>query len=53
MRFVPADGGSTRVELEHRLLENMGAAAEGARATFDSEQGWSGVLASYAAAASD
>jgi uncharacterized protein YndB with AHSA1/START domain len=53
VRFLPADARSTRVELEHRLLENMGAAAEAARASFDSEQGWSGVLASYAAAASD
>jgi uncharacterized protein YndB with AHSA1/START domain len=48
VRFLAADAGSTRVELEHRLLENMGAAAEGARASFESEQGWGGVLASYA-----
>ena len=53
VRFRPADARSTRVELEHRLLENMGAAAEAARASFESEQGWSGVLASYAAAAAD
>ena len=53
VRFRPADASSTRVELEHRLLENMGAAAEAARASFESEQGWSGVLASYAAAAAD
>jgi uncharacterized protein YndB with AHSA1/START domain len=53
IRFVPAGADGTRVELEHRLLENMGAAAEAARASFDSEQGWLGVLASYAAATSD
>lgn len=53
VRFVPVDARSTHVELEHRPLENMGAAAEAARASFDSERGWSGVLASYAAAASD
>ena len=53
VRFRRADASSTRVELEHRLLENMGGAAEAARASFQFEQGWSGVLASYAAAAAD
>ena len=49
--FTP-DGAATRVELEHRLLENMGAAGEGARAMFDSEGGWGGLLAMFAAQAS-
>jgi uncharacterized protein YndB with AHSA1/START domain len=47
--FTP-EGAATRIELEHRLLENMGAAGEGARASFDSENGWGGLLALFAAA---
>ena len=30
------------------LLENMGAAAEAARSTFESEGGWSMILVGYA-----
>ena len=48
VRFVPLGAGSTRIELEHRLLDNMRAAAEAARASFDGDQGWSGILAAYA-----
>jgi uncharacterized protein YndB with AHSA1/START domain len=48
--FTP-DGQGTRVVLEHRLLENMGAAGEGARASFDSADGWSGLLGMFAAQA--
>lgn len=48
--FTP-DGAATRVELEHRRLENMGPASEGARASFDSDGGWSGLLAMFAAQA--
>lgn len=50
VKFVPTSDGGTRVELEHRLLENMGNAAEAARSTFDSEQGWKGILERYRAA---
>ena len=50
VRFVPAGEGLTRVELEHRRLENLGAAAEATRATFDSEHGWAGILGGYAEA---
>jgi uncharacterized protein YndB with AHSA1/START domain len=50
VRFVPVDDDGTRVELEHRLLENMGDTAEGARRTFDSENGWSGILERYRSA---
>jgi uncharacterized protein YndB with AHSA1/START domain len=50
--FTP-EGAATRVELEHRLLENMGAAGEGARAQFDSENGWGGLLALFAAQAAE
>ncbi len=48
--FTP-EGGGTRVNFEHRLLENMGAEGEGARATFDSEGGWTGLLQMFAAEA--
>lgn len=48
IQFIPAGRGETRVELEHRLLENLGAAAEGVRETFESEHGWAGILAGYA-----
>jgi len=34
----------TRVDLDHRGLENLGAAAERLRAAFDSDNGWAGVL---------
>jgi uncharacterized protein YndB with AHSA1/START domain len=45
-----AEGGATRVELEHRHLERMGEGAEGARASFDSPGGWGGLLEFFAAA---
>lgn len=48
--FTP-EGEGTRVNFEHRLLDNMGAAGEGARAAFDSEGGWSGLLQMFAAEA--
>jgi uncharacterized protein YndB with AHSA1/START domain len=47
IRFSEAGPGSTRVELEHRQLENMGDTAEATRQIFDSEQGWEGILQSY------
>jgi uncharacterized protein YndB with AHSA1/START domain len=47
--FAP-EGEATRVTLEHRLLENMGAEGEGARASFDSDGGWMGLLRLYAVA---
>jgi hypothetical protein len=47
VNFIPEAGG-TRVELEHRHLERMGDAAEGARAALDSPDGWSGLLSVYA-----
>ena len=43
-----AEGAATRVTLEHRLLENMGAAGEGARAMFDSDGGWGMLLGLFA-----
>jgi uncharacterized protein YndB with AHSA1/START domain len=47
--FTP-EGAGTRVTLEHRLLERMGEAAEQARAAFDSDGGWMGLLRLYAEA---
>lgn len=49
VRFVP-DGAGTRVELEHRGLGAYGARRDEMRAAFDSEGGWNGMLAAFAAA---
>jgi uncharacterized protein YndB with AHSA1/START domain len=49
--FTPEGEGATRVNFEHRFLENMGPAGEGARASFDSEGGWTGLLRMFAAEA--
>src|SRR4030095_11772015 len=44
-----ADGKHThRVELEHRHLDRYGARRDEMRGIFDSEGGWSGLLASFA-----
>lgn len=48
VRFVPIGDRETRVELEHRLLENMGDGAEGIREIFESDRGWAGLLVGYA-----
>jgi uncharacterized protein YndB with AHSA1/START domain len=45
--FTP-EGETTRVELEHRLLENMGAGGEGIRAMFESDGGWGTLLGLFA-----
>ncbi|MFI4934798.1 MAG: SRPBCC family protein [Caulobacterales bacterium] len=43
-----AEGGATRVDLEHRRLENIGEAAPALRTAIDGEGGWTGILKSYA-----
>jgi uncharacterized protein YndB with AHSA1/START domain len=43
-----SDSGGTRVELEHRHLERIGAAAEAVRQAIDSPGGWSGLLTAFA-----
>lgn len=48
--FKAVGNGETEVRLEHRKLENLGAAAEQAAGIFDSASGWSGSLARYAEA---
>ncbi|WP_235976825.1 hypothetical protein [Bradyrhizobium archetypum] len=50
VKFVPTENGGTRIELEHRLLENIGEKAESIRDRFESEHGWAGILGRYAAA---
>ena len=47
--FTP-DGDGTRVDLVHRDLDAFGPAAEQMRGVFDSEGGWGGLIAAYAAA---
>ena len=49
VRFVPLAGGGTRVDLEHRLLENMGPKAEETAVMLDSEGGWGGILLGFGA----
>ena len=52
IRFTALSQNSTRVELEHRLLENLGEGAEKTRQLFDTEPGWNTLLAAYGAEAS-
>lgn len=52
VRFVIVDATHTRVELKHRLLDRIGAAAEEMRGAFDSEGGWSGLLRRFSDRAS-
>ncbi|MGC2529314.1 MAG: SRPBCC family protein [Candidatus Acidiferrum sp.] len=44
VRFTPLAGGSTRVDLEHRHFERMGAGWESMRGLVDGEGGWGGLL---------
>ncbi|RWN54597.1 MULTISPECIES: SRPBCC domain-containing protein [Mesorhizobium] len=47
VKFSEAGENATRVELEHRQLENMGAAGEAVREIFESDRGWCGILQNY------
>ncbi len=49
IRFVPGDDGATRVEIEHRGWERLGAQGEGWRDR--NRGGWSTLLPHYVAAA--
>ncbi|MGB8472738.1 MAG: SRPBCC family protein [Candidatus Acidiferrum sp.] len=51
VRFTPLENGSTRVDLEHRHFERMGAGGESMRAMVNAEGGWSGLLQMFAAQA--
>jgi uncharacterized protein YndB with AHSA1/START domain len=46
VRFTK-EGSGTRVDLEHRMLENFGARAPEMKGIFDSEGGWNGLLAAF------
>lgn len=48
VRFTAEGGGTTRVDLEHRLLERFGARAGEMRGVFDSQGGWTGLLDAFA-----
>jgi uncharacterized protein YndB with AHSA1/START domain len=48
VRFIAEGPSRTRVELEHRNLGTFGDQADTMRGVFDSENGWSGLLARYA-----
>ena len=52
VRFIADGKNGTRVELEHRRLDLYGARRDEMRGIFDSEGGWSGLLESFARAAS-
>ncbi len=52
VRFIADGKDRTRVELEHRHLDRYGARRDEMRGIFDSEGGWTGLLASFARAAS-
>jgi len=51
--FTALDGGLTRVDLEHRHLDRVGADAAAYRAALDSPTGWDGLLVAFAARASE
>lgn len=52
LRFIEEGSTRTRVELEHRDLENFGAEAPRMREIFSDPGAWERMLASYAVAAS-
>lgn len=52
VRFVPLGPTTTRVDLEHRRFERLGDAAAAVSEAVGSPEGWSGLLARYAEAAS-
>jgi uncharacterized protein YndB with AHSA1/START domain len=47
VNFIAEGANRTRVELEHRHLERMGAKAETARAAVDAPGGWGALLESF------
>jgi uncharacterized protein YndB with AHSA1/START domain len=51
VQFSP-EGTSTRVDLEHRLLQYYGDKAAQMRGIFESEKGWTGLLEAFANRAS-
>jgi uncharacterized protein YndB with AHSA1/START domain len=53
VRFTAEGPERTRVDLEHRGLDQFGADREKMRATFNSEGGWAGLLQTFARSARD
>jgi len=51
VRFIAEGRDGTRVELEHRHLDRYGTRRDEMHGIFDSEGGWTGLLASFARAA--
>jgi len=51
VRFVSEGPETTRVELVHSHLDRYGPRRDQMRDIFDSEQGWTGLLAAFAASA--
>jgi uncharacterized protein YndB with AHSA1/START domain len=51
VRFTAEGPDRTRVDVEHRQLENFGDAAEAMRKTFESDQGWPLILARFGSVA--
>ena len=47
VKFIAEGERKTRVELEHRNLERMGAKADATRAAVDGPNGWGAILESY------
>lgn len=49
IKFTALEGGSTRVDLEHRNLERYGDKAAAVRDAVGSDRGWLGILRSFVA----
>jgi uncharacterized protein YndB with AHSA1/START domain len=47
VKFIAESANTTRVELEHRYLERMGATAAEARNAVDSPGGWSAITEAF------
>ena len=47
VKFIAESNGTTRFELERRLLERMGKKAAAARDAVDSPRGWGAILETF------
>jgi len=53
IRFIAEGADATRVDLVHRKLDRYGARRDEMRGIFDTEGGWGGLLAAFAARAAE